>query len=179
MARAYSLSERERVVELYKAGTSMLQISSQLSMNYKTVKKLIKRHQSSGDEGIQTRYHQCGRKRSYESERAYRLVRMYKYFHPEWGVGYILMKIREKYPELPVSDSRVYERRLRNDHLLSMPRNPAISTVYHFDRALLPHDTWQVDAKEQLTTLDGHPACYLTITDEKTGGALEARVFPL
>jgi hypothetical protein len=54
-----------------------------------------------------------------------------------------------------------------------------MSSVTVVERAILPHDTWQIDAKEQITTLNGKPACYLTVTDEKTGGALEARVFPL
>ena len=34
-----------------------------------------------------------------------------------------------------------------------------------------------VDAKENITTLDGQSACYLTITDEKTGSWLCALTF--
>lgn len=41
------------------------------------------------------------------------------------------------------------------------------------------HNIWQVDAKEQLTLLDGQVACYLTIVDEKSGAALASPVFPL
>ena len=37
----------------------------------------------------------------------------------------------------------------------------------------------QVDAKEQIQTLDGNWCSYLTFTDEHTGGVLEALVFPL
>ena len=36
-------------------------------------------------------------------------------------------------------------------------------------RSLAPHNIWEVDAKERFTLEDGSPACYLTITDEKTG----------
>jgi len=39
------------------------------------------------------------------------------------------------------------------------------------------HNIWQVDAKEQLRTLDGHPACYLTLTDEKSGCWLGSLAF--
>lgn len=178
MAKVYLLSEREHVIQLHGQGISMRQIASQTGMNYNTVQSIVKRYKSHGQAGFQLRYDQCGRKRTYESERSYRLVRLYKRYHPSWGVGYILMKIKEKYPDLPLCVSRVYERRLKVSHLLSMPRNPPMATVYRAERAILPHDVWQIDAKEQITTLDGQPACYLTITDEKTGGALEARVFP-
>lgn len=178
MGQSYSLLDRECVIKLHCQGISMLKIALQLSMNYNTVKTLVKRYKAIGQSGLQTRYNQCGRKRSYESERSYRLVRLYKHHHPTWGVGYILMKIKERYVDIPLCVSRVYERRLKGDHLLSIPRNPPLATVYHAERAILPHDTWQVDAKEQIITLDGKPACYLTITDEKTGGALETKVFP-
>ena len=178
MAQAYSLSVRESVIQLYSIGMSRYKISVQLGLSYNTVKSLVKHYLACGEKGLQSNYHRCGRLVSYESERSYRLVRLYKHYHPGWGVGYILMKLKEKYPELPFCVSRVYERRLKQHHLLSMPRNPALSTVQYTERAVLPHDTWQVDAKEQLITLDGLKACYLTITDEKTGGILEGQVFP-
>lgn len=178
MAQAYSLSVRESVIQLYKTGLSKIKISAELGMSYNTVKTIVKQYLALGDQGLQNNYQRCGRLVSYESERSYRLVRWYKHFHPGWGVGYILMKLKEKYPALQFCVSRVYERRLKQNHLISMPRNPPISTVHYIERAILPHDTWQVDAKERLTTLDGLEACYLTITDEKTGGILQGRVFP-
>jgi hypothetical protein len=178
MAQAYPLSARETVIRLHKSGMSRINISVQLGMSYNTVKSLVKQYLSKGEPGLQSNYHRCGRLLSEESERSYRLVRLYKHFHPGWGVGYILMKLKEKYPTLKFCVSRVYERRLKQQHLISMPRNPPLPTVHYTERALLPHDTWQVDAKEQFTTLDGIAACYLTITDEKTGGILEGKVFP-
>jgi len=179
MATAYNLTQRESVIKLHDSGINMLQISIREGINYGTVKTLIKRHKAEGVKGLTTLYHQCGRKRTYNSELTYRLVRLYKFRHPLWGVEYILMKIREKYPDLPLSVARVYERRLKSAHLLTMPRNPPLQHTYHPERSLLPHDTWQIDAKERLITSDGQAACYLTTTDEKTGGALSAKVFPL
>lgn len=179
MATAYKLTQREALTKLYDLGLSMLQIATQEGINYGTVKTLIKRYKTSGVDGLVTQYKQCGHKRTYDSERSFRLVRLYKHIHPTWGVEYILMKIREKYPDLPLCVSRVYERRLKSQHLLSMPKNPPLQNAYHTQKARLPHETWQIDAKENLKTLDGSVACYLTITDEKTGGALAANVFPL
>ena len=39
------------------------------------------------------------------------------------------------------------------------------------------HNIWQVDAKENLILLDTTPACYLTITDEKSGAWLASLCF--
>jgi len=179
MAQSYSLTAREDVIRLIEAGYSMVSISLELGLHYNTIRSLVKRYKLQGHAGLLPHYDRCGRPRSKESELSYRLVRWYKHHHPDWGVAYILMQIREKYPDLTLCVSRVYERRLRADHLLSMPRNPPLPNKYHPPASVLPHDTWQIDAKEQIVTIDGKPACYLTITDEKTGGVLEARVFPL
>src|SRR5262249_3494228 len=45
-------------------------------------------------------------------------------------------------------------------------------------RAAAPHDTWQMDAVEQLRTADGQGACWLRLVDEYTGAFLGTTVFP-
>lgn len=157
----------------------MLQISQQEGINYGTVKNLIKRYKTEGAKGIIPQYNCCGLRRSYASECSYRLVRLYKHHHPKWGVSYILLKIKDKYPQLSLCCNRVYERRLKADNKVTLSKNPPLQLLYHPNRSRLPHDTWQIDAKERLETLDEKAACYLTTTDEKTGCVLETRVFPL
>jgi Helix-turn-helix domain len=179
MATAKGMSQRERIITFYNENVSMVQISQQEEISYGTVKNLIKRYKSEGVEGLIPNYNQCGLKKSYESECSYRLVRLYKHYHPQWGVEYILMKIKKKHPQLVLCVSRVYERRLKAENKVTLPRNPPLQTVYHPERSREPHDTYQIDAKERLETLDGKAACYLTTTDEKTGCVLEAKVFPL
>ena len=179
MGSAKSIVEREQMISLYSKGISMLQISQQEGINYGTVKNLIKRYKNEGVKGLIPKYSQCGLTRQYESECSYRLVRLYKHYHPKWGVSYILLKIKDKYPQLPLCGNRVYERRLKEDNKVTLSKNPPLQLLYHPERSRLPHDTWQIDAKERLDTLDGKAACYLTTTDEKTGCVLEAKVFPL
>ena len=179
MATTIGFLEREEMIKLYETGISMLKISKEISVNYGTVKTLIKRYKTEGLAGIVPKYNQCGLRRSHESECSYRLVRFYKHYHPQWGVSYILMKIKEKYPKLPLCVSRVYERRLKAAHFVTLSKNPPLQSVYHPEASRLPHDTWQIDAKERLITLDGQSACYLTVSDEKTGCLLETNVFSL
>jgi hypothetical protein len=179
MATAYTIAERESFIKRHEQGESLLKISQESGVSYKTLKTLKKQYIAQGEKGLVPRYTNCGRKRSYESERSYRLVKLYKHFHQQWGMTYILMKIKEKYPDLPMCVSRIYERRLKVDNLVKTPKNPPLQSVYYAEKARSPHDTWQIDAKENIKTLDGQQACYLTTTDEKSGGALSATVFPL
>jgi transposase len=179
MAKLISLDAREVVVHLHGQGVSMRQIALQEKISYDAVKRLINRYKIEGEKGLIAKYNQCGPKRSYESELSYRLVRLYKHYHPQWGVAYILMKIKGKYAQLPLCVSRVYERRLKSENKLTLVKNPPLQFEYHVEQSRLPHDAWQVDAKELLRTLSGQTACYLTIADEKTGCFLEAKVFPL
>jgi hypothetical protein len=179
MANSINLITREVIVRLYGEGVSMLQISLQEKVSYDSVKRLIRRHKAEGAEGLLPRYSHCGRKRVYESECSYRLVRLYKHYHPQWGVGYILMKIGDKYPHLPLCVGRVYERRLKLENQLKWAKNPPLQYAYQIEQSRLPHDAWQVDAKELLRTLDGQTACYLSVSDEKTGCLLAAKVFSL
>jgi hypothetical protein len=179
MANAISLLAREKIIELYKTDMPLKAICGECGVSYGSVKTLIKRYKMQGLKGIAPRYAACGRKRDYNSECSYRLVRLYKRYHTQWGVSYILMKIKDKYPHLPLLCSRVYERRLKADNQITLEKNPPLQFVYHVQGARVPHETWQIDAKERLTTLDTKAACYLTISDEKTGCALEAHVFPL
>jgi IS30 family transposase len=179
MAKLISLDSREVVVNLHGQGTSMRQIALQEKISYDAVKRLIQRYKTEGEKGLIPKYAQCGLKRRYESELSYRLVRLYKHYHPQWGVAYILMKLKDKYAQLPLCVSRVYERRLKSENKLTLVKNPPLQLDYHVERSRLPHDAWQVDAKELLRTLSGQTACYLTITDEKTGCFIEAKVFPL
>jgi hypothetical protein len=179
MAESINLNIREVIVNLHGKGLSMRQISFQEKISYDTVKRLINRYKTVGEAGLIPQYSRCGPKRSYESECAYRLVRLYKHYHPQWGVGYILMKIKYKYPDLPLCVSRVYERRLKSAGKLTLLKNPPLQYVYNIEESRLSHDAWQVDAKELLRTLDGQSACYLSVTDEKTGCLLEAKVFSL
>jgi Helix-turn-helix domain len=179
MAKSINFSTREMIINLHSQGVSMRQISFQEKISYDAVRRLVSRYKTEGDQGLIPKYSQCGPKRSEESECSYRLVRLYKHYHPEWGVSYILMKIRNTYPQLLLCVSRVYERRLKLANKLTIVKNPPLQYVYHVERSREPHDAWQGDAKELLQTLDGQVACYLSIIDEKTGCLLEAKVFSL
>lgn len=182
MATVIGLAQRESVLSLFDQGLSMLSISAQSAVSYNSVKRLINSYKKEGASSLIPKYGNCRPKRSYESERSYRLVRLCKHYHPQWGVEYILMRLKAQYPDLKLCVGRVYERRLQTDQArtyVSYAKNPPLQYSYRIEAARLPHDTWQIDGKEQLRTLDGQAACYLTVSDEKTGCLLAANVFSL
>jgi Winged helix-turn helix len=176
-SEAKDISVRLEVIRLRKLKMSYVKIASQLLIHHLTVRSYIKRYELDGESGLVTRHSNCGKTRiDLKSHHSYRMVRYLKYRHPTWGVAYILMKIKEAYPEMELLSERQYQRHLKSEGL-GLLRNKRPSGEGYYDKA--PHEAWQVDAKERLKLEDGSVACYLTIVDEGSGAILEAPVFPL
>lgn len=60
-----------------------------------------------------------------------------------------------------------------------MTRPPSPRRAPPRPRATVPHQIWQLDAKEQVRLADGSRVCWLLATDEASGATLEPEVFPL
>jgi hypothetical protein len=182
MSQIISPPTRHRIIELFHEGQNGRQISVATGHSYKSIRTLLQRYKSEGEGGLIPSYSNSGKRCSKESECAYRLVRLYKHYHQLWGVSYILLQIKKAHPDIALCGCRHYERRLKADpHAASnkLAKNTPLQVVYHPERSILPHDCWQIDAKERLTTLDGLDACYLTTSDVKSDATLSAFVFPL
>jgi hypothetical protein len=173
MGRATELIFREQIQALRNQGLSIVEISEQLSIPYGTVKHLCRRFKVSND--LQPKYKNCGRRPGVEFEspknRALELRRQ----HPKWGAPRIRVEMQLEGIR-PLPSVRVLQRFFRQNEAY-IPRNRNCQPP--IGRSQAPHNIWEVDAKERFRLLDGQPACYLTITDEKTGAWLEAPVFPL
>lgn len=105
----------------------------------------------------------------------YRAGTWLKRLHPDWGAPFIKLKLQERYPDEQLPHSRSMQRWFKKAGL-----NKVRGKIPRGERhwAGQVHETWQVDAKEQLVLSDGQKACYLTMVDEKSGGLLNARAFP-
>lgn len=175
MAQAKELPLRQKIALAHTQGASYRSLSIEYGVNYNTIRSICMRYKASGEYGLVPRYSNCGRPIRPDSERSFRLIRLLKHLHPGWGIGYILAKIRVDYPDLPLQSERHYQRRLALKRTkLPAPQLP----VFASDRARLPHDTWQIDAKERICLSDGKEYCFLNITDEKTAALLHTEVFP-
>ena len=100
----------------------------------------------------------------------------YKENHPNWGAGFILVKLETDIPNTALPSERRLQQIFKSKNLQPKkskpPRGKAKWAKKAFDRV-------QVDAKERLKTADGQDCCYLNFTDEATGSVLDAFVFSL
>lgn len=169
---------RMKVIEDRQQGLSYTTLKSKYGLSYNTVRSICKRYEQEGAAGLLARYGNCGRTVDALAERNFRLVRLVAHCHPSWGVPYILTRISRDYPQLCLQSERHYQRRLGR-HKQTLPQARLPKRVVG-DQARQPHDTWQIDAKERIDLLDkeAHQACFLNVTDEKTGALLAAKAFP-
>lgn len=175
MGQAKDVLLRQQVASDHKLGDSYSSLAIRYGLSYNTIRTICMRYKELGAPGLIPRYANCGRQVAEGSERSFRLVRLLKHLHPTWGVGYLLVCIRQNYPELVLQSERHYQRRLASGgNILPKPQLPNSPLV---ERSRLPHDTWQIDAKERIGMADGKERCFLNITDEKTASLLTAKGF--
>jgi Helix-turn-helix domain len=176
MGLAVTHDIRHAIIKAYSENPNYASLSRHFNLNYQTVSSICKRYKTLGDSGILPQYYHSGRKVSFESEVNYRLIRLIKYLHPTWGIGYILHQLDTHYPHRVFQTERHYQRRLAA--LGSHQKKTQLPNPKFFDRARTAHETWQIDAKEQFSIVTGEKCCYLNITDEATGSILGAKAFP-
>lgn len=179
MGQAKTASFRLQVVQEQKdEGLSYSQLSKRHSVSYNTVKSICTLYALHGQSSLLPDYSACGRPLAGGSEKGYRLVRLLKHLHPAWGIPYITSRVREGFPGLALLSDRHYQRRLKAASGGIVLPPPKLPKPPPGGSTRLPHDEWQVDAKERIKLGDGTEACYLNVTDKKSNAVLGARVFP-
>ena len=175
MGKALSLLQRQQIITLREAGHTYESIREQLDLSFSSVRTICQRYQKEGEKGLQTNYANCGKPVVDRSNLIYRAALWLKHLHPLWGSPRIHTKLQERY------GASVPTIRTINRWYVAVglhkPRNR--NQRESIGQSTAVHNIWQVDAKENLTLTDGQKACYLTITDEKSGAWLASFVFSL
>ncbi len=184
MSQALSIAVRERIYELQLSGQPATQISKSLALPLGTVKQLCRRFRQLGKEGIAPSYHNCGQQGGLRLADQKSKFLSLKQAHLSWGAPRLRVEQQLLLQGQDAGDQQAEV--LASVRSLNRWYRQAGLTKYRrqtnevpIGRSRAPHNIWEVDAKERLTLADGSPACYLTISDEKTGAWLEAPVFPL
>jgi len=173
------LDTRLRVLRLHRDGHADAAIARELGLNPRTVATLLRRVADHGDDGLQPRYDRCGPRGPRAHPLLQRAALTLKRRHPTWGAPLIHLLLSERYGDrfsgrIPaVRTLQLWFRRAGLTRPRSRPPKPERRW------ASAPHDVWQADAKEHQRTADGADACWLTVTDERSGAILAAPVFPL
>jgi hypothetical protein len=178
MGQPKNFTQRYEVLKDRAEGLTYSALSNRHNLSYNTVKTWCERFALEGNQGLKPHYSNCGRKVGENNLISFRLVRLIAHLHPEWGIPLICCKIRQDYPELPLQSVRHYQRQIRRGG--KKVGKPSLPKQAEVDRARVPHEVWQIDAKERIPLKDEAKteACFLNITDEKTCSLLQAKVFP-
>ena len=174
MGQAISLILRQRIQHLRSEGTTLAQISEDLGLRYGTVKHLCRRLRTLGQAGLLPGYSSCGRKARAKPALQKEQALQQRAAHPRWGAPRIHVELQRAGVDPPCV--RTLQKWFRQAGAYTPRRQGAEPAI---GRAIAVHNIWEVDAKEHLVLADGAPGCYLTIGDEKSGGWLEAALFPL
>jgi hypothetical protein len=176
MGKATDMASRQRIINLKQEGKTLFEISQELSIPYPSVRNLWQRYRTNPEKVLATDYANCGKHPKTRQDLIYRAALWLKRLHPQWGAPKINLALCERYGRENVEHIRTLQRWYGDANLIKSRQQMAEPKIGNSQAV---HNIWQVDAKERLTLLNGQEACYLTIVDEKSGGALEAPVFPL
>jgi len=175
MPRAIPVPVRHMLVTQIAAGHPIAAVAEAAGLSFWTVRTFWRRYRDGGAEALTPDYANCGRRGVQGSQLIARAACTLRRRHPGWGADLIRALLVDRYPDEPMPHVRTLRRWFAARGLTRPtppPRPPAPP------RAREPHQTWQVDAKEQVPLADGTRASWLSATDEATGAALPPVVFP-
>jgi len=167
---------RQTIVEECQKGASLQSIAQRHQVSYSRVQHFCQQYTAQGADGLLTHYKHCGKSRPSPTDFVYRAVGCYKRWHPSWGAEKIRQQMLLLRPDLVVPPARTLQKWFHYQQLVKgkdkMPRQAP-------QWAKAVHEGWQVDAKEEVLTLDGRKNCWLNIKDEHSGAVIDPVVFPL
>lgn len=172
---ALEIHIREKIIAERKLGKTLVAITEENHLSYKTVKRIWSSYKKNGIEGIKPKYSNCGPKKP-KFDRIYRISIFLKKKYEEWGAPYILCVLSRRFPNEKMPGVSAMQKWFRK-HGLNKPRTAQPKPTKEEEQVHKVHDCWQIDAKENIL-LEEEKGCYLTTTDVKSGSALGAPFFP-
>jgi transposase len=170
-----SLPVRQAMFRLWQQGRNTSQIAASFGLPGSTVRRLVGRFRQFGPAGISPDYPRAATDETGFPEMIQAALRLRR-GHPTWGAGLIRVHLLQAKTGLPVPSERAIQRWLARAGLAPAPRGrrPKADAT----RATLPHETWQMDAKEKIPIQSREKVSWLRLTDECSGAMLWTTVFP-
>lgn len=174
MAIAKSAALRCSIIEGRQAGKTLQQLALEYQVCYATVQSLCSRYAIHGEKALKNGYGNCGKNRPSRQNFLYRAATCYKTWHPSWGAEKIRTEIQRRRPGVNLPPARTLQKWFHYAGLKKSRQAPPVEVRRWATRA---HEVWQVDAKEEIRTLDGVKNCWLNLKDEYTGAVIDPVVF--
>lgn len=176
MGKAVPYAVRELIVKRRQAGESPRVLALELNLSYDVVCKIWRGFRKQGQQALVPQYARCGRKPGYSEDLKSKINTIREHEGGrKLGAPYIRSKLLSsgQYSKFP--HERTIQRWFRAaGQNRPVGRGPKHDPTY----SVLVHETWQVDAKENLVLADGSEVCYVNCTDEASGTFLHGEVFP-
>ena len=178
MPQALSMAIRQQIAAHYEKGLSITALSKQYKVSRQTIYTLLSRFKVEGEEGLKPKYDKCGKSRPNSSEFLYRSVRCLRNWHPTWGAEKIHAYMLILRPNLVLPHYRSFYRWFHWNEQIEIKAKTQLPATPAY-RASKLHEVWQIDAKEEMQTLDNQKQCWLNIVDEYSGTVIDPPVFSL
>jgi transposase len=175
MPRPIPVSIRQAIFQLAQHGQETSHIAAELGLARSTVRRLLGRFRRQGPEGIAAGYRRSPIVEAAPSDIEQAALRLRRE-HPTWGAGLIRVHLLQAMPQQPIPSERTLQRWFVRADLSPAPagRRPWVDLA----RATVPHETWQMDAKEHIRLQTRDEVSWLRIVDECSGAVLWTAVFP-
>lgn len=175
MPRATPLPLRRAIWTRFQRGQLPADIAQAVGLPSRTVRLLLRQWRLQGADDLAPHY-RGGTSRSRQRQTVAAEVAHMGREHPTWGAGLIRVQLQRRHPRWTLPSVRALQRDLRQAGLQPAPRGRRHSLPQ--GRAQVPHDTWQMDAAEQVRLRSGQRVSWLRLIDECSGAVLKTVVFP-
>src|SRR5271165_3317420 len=152
---------RQALWNRHQQGASSTELAQAFGLAPRTVRGILQRGRQLGSQGLAPR--RPGPTTSSRPEHPARMpALLLRREHPRWGAGLIRVMLQRWFAKAGLGPA-------------PQGRRPSMVKKW---RATRPHETWQVDAAEDIALADGTRTSWLRIADEFTGAVLKTVVFP-
>lgn len=177
MPRPVPVPIRTLIWQRSQRGQSAAAIAQDLSLPPRTVRHLVQQFHRRGEDALLPRYAPPTGATDAAREAALQAALALRRPHPRWGAPLIRSLVLRDHPAAALPAVRTLQRLFRRHGLARPPRSELPPAPRQ--RAVRPHEVWQMDASEAIRLATGQEVSWLRIVDEFTGAVLLTRVFSL
>lgn len=174
MPASIPLPVRRTILRRWQKGDSVAKLAADLHLSERTVRNLVRRFAQLGDAGLAPDYARCSTKKVPADSVPFQKAIEMRQLHPRWGGGLIRVMLHEA--DVPCPSVRTLQRWFQGGKLAPAP--PGRRAASEKRRACVPHETWQMDAVDQLRLGSGEKVSWLRLVDECSGAVLATVIFP-